>query len=489
MSINNENLRNVAQAALDIMTEKKLHPNQQKLDVHEPEKDELTADDFKKLRAMKKEETEQVDEAMQKADVPAYLRKQKGEKPLSVADVKAPRKDSISASENLAKARNEEVEELDEAEIEKTATGMRVYGSSYGNSQRARREQVKKSIDTAKGPKMKDISDIEAEKKKKKKFSESLEIFKESGIKGLFGSFIKEEPDNETFAKEVEENKKKAAGEAKQADVAKASVKAVQSEEVEQLDELTGKGKLPQIAAYHKQKGDEAKGKMETIRNTNRTVPVPKEKSAKIYAKDAESTYHYTQAKRAKALMAKEEVEQLDELSPGTLKSYIKGAKANKKFEADTQNTAMRKDDHMMASDAAEKVAKRKEGIKTAKAKLNAEEVEQIDELSLDTLKSAAQKNADKAYEYHMDDNKHWARKSASRALNLKAKIARKERQMKANEEVEQVEERSLTDAEMKKRETIVKSMKKGLSGFKERYGERAKEVMYATATKQAKKD
>jgi hypothetical protein len=31
--------------------------------------------------------------------------------------------------------------------------------------------------------------------------------------------------------------------------------------------------------------------------------------------------------------------------------------------------------------------------------------------------------------------------------------------------------------------------MKKSLAGFKSRYGERAKEVMYATATKQAKKD
>jgi len=30
------------------------HPNQQRIDVHEPEKDEITADDFKKLRAMKK---------------------------------------------------------------------------------------------------------------------------------------------------------------------------------------------------------------------------------------------------------------------------------------------------------------------------------------------------------------------------------------------------------------------------------------------------
>jgi hypothetical protein len=41
----------------DIM-EATLHPNQQKIDVHEPEKDKITADDFKKLRAMKKSKTE-----------------------------------------------------------------------------------------------------------------------------------------------------------------------------------------------------------------------------------------------------------------------------------------------------------------------------------------------------------------------------------------------------------------------------------------------
>ena len=52
----------------------------------------------------------------------------------------------------------------------------------------------------------------------------------------------------------------------------------------------------------------------------------------------------------------------------------------------------------------------------------------------------------------------------------------------------EALDEKKLTDAEMAKREEIVKSMKKGSKGFKARYGERAKEVMYATATKQAKK-
>lgn len=54
---------------------------------------------------------------------------------------------------------------------------------------------------------------------------------------------------------------------------------------------------------------------------------------------------------------------------------------------------------------------------------------------------------------------------------------------------VETIDERSLTPAETAKKEEIVKSMKKGLAGFKQRYGDRAKEVMYATATKQAKKD
>ena len=49
------------------------------------------------------------------------------------------------------------------------------------------------------------------------------------------------------------------------------------------------------------------------------------------------------------------------------------------------------------------------------------------------------------------------------------------------------LEERTLTEPETKKKEEIVKSMKKGIAGFKERYGDRAKEVMYATATARAK--
>ena len=49
--------------------------------------------------------------------------------------------------------------------------------------------------------------------------------------------------------------------------------------------------------------------------------------------------------------------------------------------------------------------------------------------------------------------------------------------------------EEKMSDEDMAERERIVKGMKKNLKGFKQRYGERAKEVMYATATKQAMKE
>jgi hypothetical protein len=52
-----------------------------------------------------------------------------------------------------------------------------------------------------------------------------------------------------------------------------------------------------------------------------------------------------------------------------------------------------------------------------------------------------------------------------------------------------ELDERTLTEPEKKKKEDYVLSMKKKMPGFKERYGERAKSVLYATATKMAKKD
>lgn len=66
----------------------------------------------------------------------------------------------------------------------------------------------------------------------------------------------------------------------------------------------------------------------------------------------------------------------------------------------------------------------------------------------------------------------------------IKEKMAARKKGMK--EEVE-LDERALDPTETKEKERLVKGMKKSAKDFKARYGDRAKSVMYATATKQAK--
>ena len=135
------------------------------------------------------------------------------------------------------------------------------------------------------------------------------------------------------------------------------------------------------------------------------------------------------------------------------------------------------------------------------------EQVEQLDELSKKTLGSyvkkashdvahkgaltrqfandsaAAKKDSDYFGAKKADDksNKMFA-KSWKRRENMGKAVDRL-----AKEEVEHIEERSLSTGEKAAMEKNVKGMKKNIAGFKERYGKDAKSVMYATATKQAK--
>ena len=60
---------------------------------------------------------------------------------------------------------------------------------------------------------------------------------------------------------------------------------------------------------------------------------------------------------------------------------------------------------------------------------------------------------------------------------------------MKTFNEFVSLSERPLTKGEEDKKEDIVKGMKKDKKGFKDRYGDDAESVMYATATKLAKED
>ena len=66
-------------------------------------------------------------------------------------------------------------------------------------------------------------------------------------------------------------------------------------------------------------------------------------------------------------------------------------------------------------------------------------------------------------------------------------RITALERRIEALESM--LSERELTKPETKEKERIVKGMKKNKDDFKDRYGKDAEEVMYATATKNAKKN
>jgi hypothetical protein len=135
------------------------------------------------------------------------------------------------------------------------------------------------------------------------------------------------------------------------------------------------------------------------------------------------------------------------------------------------------------------------------------EQVEQLDELKKSTLASYVKKashdvahkgamtrqHANDSEAARKDSRYNDARKSMEKADKTFAKSWKRREGMGkavdrlAKEEVEHIEERSLTTGEKAAMEKNVKGMKKNIAGFKERYGKDAKSVMYGAATKQAK--
>lgn len=247
------------------------------------------------------------------------------------------------------KKQNEEVEKLDEVIVK---------GFRYGAS-----KPEKHPLDTMRGPTKKELKDIEKEKKVKKPFKEMLELYAEKGLKALSEMTMTEEPDQETFVKELEKAKKKDKGEEKSPDIAKAAVQSVKVEEDFSDDEMISI--LEDMAITEEEL-------QETIE---------------------EASYS------AKAARAGKDIGK-----PGKMFAKI-------------------------AASAAKRYGSEERGKKVAGAIL--------------------------------------------------AKLRK--------EDVEQIDEREMTDTETQERERLVKGMKKNLKGFKDRYGDRAKSVMYATAAKIAK--
>jgi hypothetical protein len=139
----------------------------------------------------------------------------------------------------------------------------------------------------------------------------------------------------------------------------------------------------------------------------------------------------------AKKAMKKEEVEELDELSKKTLGSYVKKASGNMAGNAAVGAAQASSSMKQSSPEVKRNIANRMKGIAKATDKLTKEDTD----------------------------------------MSMKEKLQLQK---------ESILEREMTDAETKKREDIVKGMKKNKADLEKRYGSRWKDVMYATATKQA---
>lgn len=296
----------------------------------------------------------------------------------------------------------------------------------------------------------------------------------------------------------------------------------MQTEEYEQLDEISKQ----KLGAYIKKASHDVAARGAVTRQLSVDARAAKARGEHRTARETETKANKAFLKSwkrregmAKAVdrLTKEETEQLDELSKTTLGSYVKKAALDSAMRMGQAATMKNK---AAANAEAKKAGKRYGGVVKATDRLAKEEVEQIDERAKWRSSSAAKKDLDPddtsgvASDYFYDnprstgtlkatsDKPHSYGSLMSRPKGAEVvgrgprsgKITKrhaerlKSRMMSALA-TEQIDERELSSAETTEKERIVKGMKKNLKGFKQRYGERAKEVMYATATKAAKKD
>lgn len=302
MYSDNKQIRDVADVAARIMAglpplEEKLHPNQQKIDVVDDEK--IDGKDFAKLRKMKKEEIEIEEESHQSKTTMKHIPNPTPAQKQAAKDIKpgvGGYRDRIDMLKSAGV--KEEVEELDEVKMADLPS-TKVQGRSYGSS-----KPQPSAFDVLKGPKEKELKSIESEKKKKK-MSEMVATYRDGGMKAFFESIekedlISEEPDSEQFAKELEDQKKRAAGTKPQADVAKASVQSVKQEATEQdiyvIDADLANGVDAVNIEERTLTAAETSKKEEIVKSMKKGLAGFKER----YGKDAKSVMYATATKQAK---------------------------------------------------------------------------------------------------------------------------------------------------------------------------------------------
>lgn len=281
MSVYNKVTNSVADAVSKIMNEK-LHPNQQKLDVHEPEKDKLTAHDFKKLRAKKEMET--------------GIKKE------------------IAADRLEQKAKKKMEEEAEQLQEYQSKDGVYKHQGTYGRAKDMeagetdwdKEDKLARSL-LKPAAKKRAYGAHQNRRTNTKLYKEMIESLKAGGIKSLFKTIaenkIEEEASQEEFTKELADQKAKFDGKKKTAEVAKPSVQAVQNEathtEIQMID-LTDASQKPQISTVdleekHLTPAETAK-KEEVVKSMKKGIAGFKER----YGDRAKSVMYATATKTAK---------------------------------------------------------------------------------------------------------------------------------------------------------------------------------------------
>ena len=423
MEFENKKLRDVADVAARIMMgEKALHPNQQKLDVHEPEKDELTAKDFELLRKgkkaeVKKEEVEQIEE-LKKSTMGSYVKK---------------------ASKDL-------------------------HNTSFDHG-----EDEHRQYGEADGP----FGDPDAEETMKKR---------ERDI----------------------ENRQKG--------INRAATK-LSKEEVEELDEVSLK---TATSAYVKRMGDDGPNEKSSQDKAIKTMDhIAKKHGVRGVAratKTADDKYglndpvHNPRKAFVKQTMANVKKEEIDQAAATILEYESKDGKFVHRARPGVYGGT--KDEKHAVDTLAGPKTKELKAIESEKKKKMSEMVATYKEQGLKGLFEALKKEEVIVEEPTSAEFDAQLADAKQRAAGTKKQpeVSKPAVQAVQNEETHttvefidyndvngvkiseiDLDERSLSEPEMKKKEEIVKSMKKGISGFKERYGKDAKSVMYATATARAK--
>jgi hypothetical protein len=167
----------------------------------------------------------------------------------------------------------------------------------------------------------------------------------------------------------------------------------------------------------------------------------------------------------------KEEVEPIDELSKKTLGSYAKKATDDVSYHSFDAGNRSDRDPERLKAD--KKAMSRQAGVNKAVDRLAKEDTDDC------VSPAQAKKIADKEVGKH---EKKLHKESAFKSKLIEA-IKHKEK------EEELVDESEMSDSQMKKREKIVMAMKGKEADFRKKYGKNWKNVMYATATKQAMKE